>query len=289
MKGLIETIDEMYETGTPAEIEAWMLEQRGLIGAKLFGGDEVSSETNAGNQRESEMRDYITICNELGSLYREQGRYRESLDNYEKALATSTELLGAERSYEHALILLNEAGTYRYKRDFDNAFCNYIDAEAILIELGMDDTFEYASLLNNKALALLDEGVDFDHALDLAISAADIVSRQRPGTVDEAISFVNLASMALRMGELAKADDYAHRAVGLYEGLGVVSGHYPAAINVLAAVALKKGNLEEALAGFERSAELTKRNFGENRDYAAAMRSVAYVRNLMEDGPAIAE
>ena len=262
----MEQIDDVYAHSSSDEIEAWLLEQR----------DRFADGSDA------DLRDYITTCNELGSFYRERGRLNESLYNYEQARAGSTKLLGTDRTYEHALILLNEAGTYRYKRDYDKAFCNYLDAETILLELGMDDTFEYASLLNNKALALLDEGVEFEHALELATEAAEIVSRQRPGTTDEAISFVNLASMSLRAGDLAMADEHAHRAVELYEELGIDTGHYPAALNVLAAVALKKGDLEAALEGFERSAELTKRNFGENRDYAAAMRSVSYVRGLMQ-------
>lgn len=267
MTGLMEQIDDMFTRCSSDEVEVWLLEQR----------DRFADGPDA------DLRNYITICNELGSFYRERGRLNDSLYNYGQARAGSTKLLGTDRTLEHALILLNEAGTYRYRRDFDKAFCNYLDAEAILLELGMEDTFEYASLLNNKALALLDEGVEFEHALELATTAAEIVSRQRPGTVDEAISHVNLASMALRAGDLAFADKHAQRAVDLYEELGVDSGHYPAALNVLAAVALKKGDLEAALAGFERSAEFTKRNFGENRDYAAAMRSVAYVRGLMQD------
>lgn len=283
MQDLNQTLDDMFAAGEYAEAEAWMLAQRGRLAAcQRAGGDAVVGDS-------ADIRAYIAVCNELGSFYRERGRLDESKENYDEALAKTEELEGTRRTAGFAVLLVNAAGTYRYMGDFAHAHANYDEAEETLLALGMSDTFEYASLLNNRALCMLDEGVQFEQALGFATQAAEIVGRLRPGRTDEAIAQVNLASMALRAGEFDKAGRHAGRAVEIYESLDETTGHYPAALNVAAAAALYSGGYEEALAGFERAAEYTKRNFGENRDYASALRNMALAYAKMGEEEKAAE
>lgn len=272
MASIIEKIDKMYEAHTQDEVEAWMLEQR----------DRLQFD-------DANVRDYIAVCNELGSFYRERSRYGESIHNYGQALEKTVELFGTRRVHEYAVLLINEAGTYRYQRDFARALANYAEAQEILESLSLQDSYEYASLLNNMALTLQDKGGEPERALQLATTSHSIMRREFSGQAQEAISLVNLAAMALRANDLDKARTYAQRAVAIYDALGKTSGHYPAAINIEATVALKSGNLQAALEGFMRSAAFTKKKFGENRDYASALMNMSLVYQMMGDQKMAAE
>lgn len=260
MASLFEQIEEMYRTSSDEEVERFMLGVRDRL---LAEGD-------------SNPADLATVCNELGGMYREASRYAESIENFEMAMRATERITGTRQCAEYAVLLVNVAGTYRYERDFDAALERYSEARDILDALGQGDTYEYASLLNNLSLTLQDMG-RLDEALAHATAAHEIVARLKPGETQEAISLMNIATLALRAGDMETAAAYSRRAIDIYAALDKTSGHYPAAVNLAAVIDFKRGALEEALAGFERSAELTKRNFGVNRDYASALANIATV------------
>lgn len=260
MASIAEQIQELYRTSSDAEVERFLLDTRDALLA----------------DPEADTADLVTVCNELGSMYRESSRYAESNENFEMALRGTEEVMGTRECVQYAVLLLNSAGTHRYQREFDEALSRYQQARDILEGLGLTGTYEYASLLNNLSLAYLDMG-ECGKALDLASSAHQIIVSLKPGEAQEAISLVNIASLALRAGDLEAAAAYSKQAIDIYAALGTTSGHYPAAINLAAVIDFKRGAYGEALAGFERSAELTKRNFGENRDYASALVNMATV------------
>ena len=255
-----DTIGELYRTSSDAEVEHFLLDTREALLADPDG----------------DVGDLVVVCNELGSMYRESGLYAESNENFETALRGTEQIMGTRECVQCAVILLNSAGTCRYQRAFDEALSRYAEARGILEALGQTGTYEYASLLNNLSLTYLDMG-ECDRALELATTAHNIVVELKPGEAQEAISLVNLASLALRAGDMETAAAHSRQAIDIYTSLGVTSGHYPAAVNLAAVIDFKRGAYEEALAGFERSAELTERNFGRNRDYASALVNMAAV------------
>ena len=260
MASIAEQIDELYRTSSDAEVERFMLGARDALLA----------------DPDADRGELVTVCNELGGMYREASRYAESIENFEQALRTTEELLGTRESVQYAVILLNVAGTHRYKRAFDEALACYGQARGILERLGQDGTYEYASLLNNLSLTYQDMG-ELAQALECARASHDLIARLKPGETQEAISLMNIATLALRAGDMETAAAYSHRAIDIYAALDKTSGHYPAAVNLAAVIDFKRGALADALAGFELSAELTKRNFGENRDYASALANMATV------------
>lgn len=267
MAGIIDRIEELYRSGSADEAERFMLESRDAILADEAG----------------DKADLIVVCNELGGLYREASRYADSIENFELALGATEELLGMRDCEEYATILLNIAGTYRYMRAFDEALARYRQSCEIFERLGLDDTYEYASLLNNVSLAYQDMG-RYGQALEKAEASHEIIVDLKPGQVQEAISLMNLATLALRAGDMDTASSYSRQAIDIYAALDSTSGHYPAAVNLAAVIDFKRGALEEALAGFERSAELTKRNFGINRDYVSALGNMAAVLDRLGRG-----
>lgn len=260
MASIAEQIDELYRTSSDAEVERFMLGARDALLA----------------DPDADRAELVTVCNELGGMYREASRYAESIENFDLALRTVEELMGTRECAQYAVILLNVAGTYRYKRAFDEAIARYRQARDILVSLGQDGTYEFASLLNNLSLTYQDMG-EFAMALDNARASHELIARLKPGETQEAISLMNIATLALRADDMETAAAYSHRAIDIYAGLDKTSGHYPAAVNLAAVIDFKRGVLEEALAGFELSAELTKRNFGVNRDYASALANMATV------------
>ncbi len=254
---IIEQIDDMYDHHTQQEVEQFMLEKRDQL---LMDPEGVA--------------DLIAVCNELGALYREQSRYEESADNFERALKYTEGLAGTKLTDEYGILLINVAGTYRYKRDFAKAMEYYEEAHDIFEKLGKGGTFEFASLLNNMSNTYQDLG-NTDKAYELASAAYEIIEKLAAGQTEEAVSLMNLASIALRKGDLEKASEYSKKALGIYDALNNRSGHYPAAVNLAAVVAFQKGDYEDALKGFQHSAELSLNHFGENRDYASALANVA--------------
>lgn len=262
---IVDEIDEMYDKGGHEGAERFMLERRAAIMADPNGS----------------LADLIAVCNELGALYREKSRYEESVYNFELALSTTERVLGTSEAEECAVLRLNVAGTYRYMGETEKAIEYYEAAYRIMAALGgKDGTYEMASLLNNLSNAYQDIGMS-EKAMEYALPAYEITRDLCAGQTEEAISLMNLASIAARMGDLAKAGDYAKRAMGIYEALGKTGGHYPAAVNIAAVVDFKRGDLEAALAGFERSAELTRASMGVNRDYASALMNVSAVLDAM--------
>ncbi len=261
MSNIVDKIDELYASKTPAEVEKFMIETRDEILAK----DEQNSD---------DISVLIAVCNELGALYREQSRWSDSAYNFELALEKLEEFFGTKVTEQYAVVLLNVAGTYRHMRDFEKALSFYRDAFEILTGLHKDKSYEFASLLNNMSLTYEDMN-DLNRALDYSTAAYEIIVSLEPGQSEEAISLMNMASLAIRMGDLNKASIFTNKAIDIYKSLDSTSGHYPAAVNLAAVIAFKQEHYEEALKGFELSAELTYKSFGENKDYASALVNIA--------------
>ena len=255
---LSEKLDFIYKTGTKKDVEEFLTATYDSLAIKV----------------DANPADIIFVCNELGGLYREQSRYEESIINFKIALDKTEALLGTKISDEYAICLINIAGTYRYKGEVEHAIELYHQAEDILKQLGKEQTYEYASVLNNLSNALQDKG-DFAQAMQCTLNAYEIMRPMTQGRAEESVSMMNIAALAWRMGDLDKASEYAKKAVQIYDSLNRTGGHYNAAVNMCAVIDFKKGNYQQALDGFQRAAELSLANQGQNRDYASALDNAA--------------
>ena len=265
MANIVERIDEAYGNGMEYA-EKFMLEARAECIEK---GEEGLS-------------DLISVCNELGALYREQSRFHESIENFTMAYEGLVAVCGTNAVTECAVILLNVAGVYRLMREFEEAAKRYQTALDIMDMMMVGDTYERASLYNNMSLTYLAMD-EIDSAFNYATAGYEIMARLHPGESEEAISLSNLASLALRKGDLEMAQRHAGKALDIYETRKNTSGHYPAILNMNAVIAFRKGEYDKALEGFEKSAEFTRKNFGENIDYAAAIANIGSVYKALGD------
>lgn len=266
MSNIVDKIDELYENHTHAEVEKFMLDTRD----KLMEDEDANAP------------DIIAVCNELGALYREQSRFSESTYNFETAMRLTEKVRGTKMCEDYGVLLLNDAGTYRYAGQFEKAQELYDAAYEILTALGKDGTYEFAGLLNNMSNNYQDLQ-QFDKAEQFSSAAYEIVRKLCPGQTEEAIALINMASLQMRAGELDKASENAARAIDIYESLDNRSGHYPNAVDLAAVIDFKRSDYRAALEKFKRAAELIHGHFGANRDYAAALANIAVVYDKLGD------
>ena len=234
------------------------------------------------NLGDNYLSDYASVCNELGTLYRGSSQFVGAICHYQYSLQALERLCGTPCTLEYAVVLINLATTYRLMGLSNKSFETFKHARDLMDRLEEGDTYARASLDNNEALAFQDAG-NYEAALRLATEGFRIMHQLRPSQVEDAISMSNLASLALRANDLATAQAYAQKALRLYEQVGVTTGHYASVVGVNAAVCFQRGEYDQALEGFQKAAELIKKNVGENLEYAAALSNMGAVYRALGD------
>ena len=135
----------------------------------------------------------LTVLNEEIGYYRRTGEREQALRAVEEAteLLKSTELINNPSG---AVICINIATTLNAFGKAEEGIPLYEQAEKIYLAQGMENTYEYAALLNNKATALsnLKQYKQAEESIERAISIL-----KTDGTHDGeiAVSLVNLAHL----------------------------------------------------------------------------------------------
>jgi len=140
------------------------------------------------SKQKGELRTELLVENELIGLYRKLGRRDDALDAVTSALDI-IEKLGARDQVGSATVYLNCATAYKAFGEAEISLSLFLMAREIYEkELQPNDT-RLAGLYNNMGLTLVDLG-QFDEAKELYRKAVRLAS----GTLDEAITYLNLAS-----------------------------------------------------------------------------------------------
>lgn len=169
-------------------------------------------------------RTELLVQNELVGLYRKLGRRDDALDSVASALCL-IESMGAEKQVGSATVYLNCATAYKAFGETKRSLALFIKAREIYEkELPPTDP-RLAGLYNNMGLTLVDLG-RFDEANGLYLKAVKIAK----GTLDEAITYLNMASAAeAEMGLLeseGKVNKYLDIAENILEVHGQRDGYY---------------------------------------------------------------
>lgn len=147
----------------------------------------------------------ITILNEELGLYR-------NLKDEDNGLITASRVLSLLKennfgeSFSIATIYVNLATTLKAFNHLQEAITNYDKAENIFNKLNAKNTFEYASLLNNKSATLI-ELKEYNTAEDCLRFAIEILKNLNAYDVEVALSFVSLAHLYYENGNEDKIDD----------------------------------------------------------------------------------
>lgn len=148
-----------------------------------------AAEADAGN----DMRGKLTVLNELIGLFRKRGKEIECMEAIESALSLA-DTLGMENTVSLGTTLINAATGYKAFGKADKAIPLYQKAQTIYESALEPDDGRLGGLYNNMALALTDLG-HYRQAEELFGKALEIMSKQKHGEAEMAITYLNLADL----------------------------------------------------------------------------------------------
>ncbi len=247
-------LDDLYEKGNQDEVRRFLEEQLKILDAS-GGTDE-------------ENRLAVAVCNEAGSYYRGRNEWNACLPLYDKLLMKLREM-GLAESEPYAIALMNRATAYRFMGKLDVAEADFSASEKLLVQSGNGNFYALAGLYNNHAAVAAELG-EYEKAIRMFQTALSSLAGH-PGTeAEQALSLSGIAQMYMQLGDVKKAFEYADEALKLMPD----PASHPHGGAVLAAKAhccYCLGDHKTAAELFLRSAEITKRYFGENHEYRSCM------------------
>lgn len=218
----------------------------------------------------------ISIYNELGSFYRKNRYYKQSLEAFENARILTARELGEECG-EYATILNNMAGTYRLLKDYQRANDAFLEALSIYRQCGMQNTYSFASVQVNLS-RVCQETRQWDQAIEFLEQALDIMETLPEHRQEVAVAYNNLTSLYYAVGDQRQAMFCLNRALQEIEKCPPEERVYYADIlNSLAGFLYAQGSCARAIALYQKSKNYIKRYFGENAEYAATCQNMHWV------------
>ena len=156
---------------------------------------------------EREARKLGDSCGLLSVLNEELGYYRRTgeRDAALAAVAEAIELLqqkGMTDRVSGATIYVNAATTLKAFGEAERGLPYYDRAEEIYLAQGKGDSYEYAALLNNKALALGDLK-RYDEAEACYLKSIEILKAEGKHDGEIAVSYINLAHIVFDRDQTA--------------------------------------------------------------------------------------
>lgn len=148
-----------------------------------------AEEAKAGCDR----RGLLTVLNEQIGLYRKIGRENECIEAIENALSLADKM-EIEDTVTFGTTLVNAATGYKAFEKAEKALSLYKKARAVYENLLDPFDSKLGGLYNNMALALA-ELHDFRQTEELYFKAIEIMSRQKNGELETAITYLNLADL----------------------------------------------------------------------------------------------
>ena len=141
-----------------------------------------------------DKRNLFSICNELVGIYRQTDNKDKAYD-ISKLLIDLANDLDLHNTITLATMYTNIATSYKVFEDYNLAIQYYKSALYIYDKQEFDkNTYKYASLLNNFALALLDIK-EYEEANKCFYEAIDILSKIGNSDIEIAMTYLNIATL----------------------------------------------------------------------------------------------
>ncbi len=268
MKGKVDiqefysVLDSLYEKKEMDKVEPYMLEVL----------------SRAGNLED--LEGVVSVCNELGGLYRAMRRTDEALWTYEKVME-GLEQMGLKGTRNYASALINLGNVHIARKSYEKAYDIDRQALEILERLG-GEAYQRAALYNNMSAVLRELGRTKE-AQDMALKAIEII-RELPECMDElATSYTNLGQAQAKEYAFSDARQNLMHALQLYENSsGDRDIHYANAVYALGNLDDAQGYYENAEERYIRAAKLIERDFGHTCDYDQIMEDLQRVRRKVK-------
>lgn len=150
----------------------------------------------AEGEEAQDQRSILTLVNEQLGLYRAMGKRKEGLQAVNRALELLT-ALSLDESVSGAMILLNAATTDKAFGFAETAIGLYEKTRKIWTDHLEDNDLRFAGLYNNEGTAYAELGYVMD-ARRCYEKAIAILTENKGKKLDEGISYLNLADLALK-------------------------------------------------------------------------------------------
>ncbi len=253
----LQGIDAKYETGSRAEISAYLLRHL--------------------NEADSE-KDYnaaVTVLNEMVGFYRSISDHASAIQAANQAIAVLRSL-GYEDTVPFGTTLLNAATAHRAAGDNIRALELFAGALNILSQHLPEDDYQLAGVYNN-ASAIYEELGNYGEALENLERAVAILQKRDGLEIDTATAMTNLAQVLLKMGRQDEAVETLEKAMAIFRGAHAETAgpHYAAALAGMGEVWYRTGRYDEAVTAYESALEHIRAAVGENADYAFTLRNCA--------------
>lgn len=268
MKGKVDiqefysVLDSLYEKKEMDKAEPYMLEVL----------------SRAGNLED--LEGVVSVCNELGGLYRAMRRTDEALWTYEKVME-GLEQMGLKGTRNYVSALINLGNVHIARKSYEKAYDIDRQALEILERLG-GEAYQRAALYNNMSAALRELGRTKE-AQDMALRAIEII-RELPECMGElATSYTNLGQAQAKEYAFSDARQNLMHALQLYENSsGDRDIHYANAVYALGNLDDAQGYYKNAEERYIRAAKLIERDFGHTCDYDQIMEDLQRVRRKVK-------
>lgn len=247
----------------------------------IRGAEEVSLSYLNQASKEKDTGAVVAIANELGGLYRVQGRFDRALETYDIALR-GIELLNLTGDKQHGITLLNLASVYNAAGNPDRALELYSRAGQIFEKPGCATAYELAALYNNIS-HIYEKKQDLSRALIYAERSLELVEDMEDAQVEKATSLTAIGSILTKMGRFEDALSNLLAAERIFEKLGGGNPHYAATLNNLGNLHIKLGDLYRAADYFLKSLELVDRTYGKSDAYGAVCSNLAEIYHMLGD------
>ena len=247
MQNLTEKIDELFAQNKGQEAQALLQ-------------DCLKEALQNGN-----LEDAVPILNELIGYCRETSQVQQSYD-YADLVLRIMDKLELKGSIPYATTLLNIANAYRAGGRLEDSLNLYQQVEDIYKQCLKPEDMLVASLFNNKSL-LYQEMRSFEKAKESLLKALAIVKKREDTAFEVAVTFSNLASTCLSLGQDDEAVEFFTKAIDLFEENEIFDTHYCAALSALGTYQYGKGDYKRAEQTFLKAMEGIERHLGRNEYY----------------------
>ena len=257
-----DVLDSLYEKKEMDQVEPYLLETL----------------SRAGNLED--LEGVVSVCNELGGLYRAMRRTDEALWTYEKVME-GLEQMGLKGTSNYAAALINLGNVYIARKSYEKAYDIDRQALKILERLG-GEAYQTAALCNNMSAALRELG-QTKEAQNMALRAIEIIGELPECMGELATSYTNLGQAQAKEYAFSDARQNLMRALQLYEkSSGDRDIHYANAVYALGNLDDAQGYYENAEERYIRAAKLIERDFGHTCDYDQIMEDLQRVRRKVK-------
>lgn len=276
MDGFAEQIDVLFAQNKGAEAEQLMLQAlqnaEGRVQQSVVKADDASAR--------QAMADMVQILNELIGYCRETGQARRSYEYGEHALAIMNEL-DMQGTVPYATTLLNIANAYRAGGRLEDSLQKYEQVALVYMQHLEPDHMLWANFYNNISL-LYQEMKRFDLAKECLLKALEIVMKKPDTIFEQAVTYTNLASTCLELGQEEDARMYFTGAILLFEKYDIKDSHYCAALSSMGTFYYKKGEYVKAREYFEKAMAGIEASLGRNEYYQRMVENIALCEAAMQ-------